>query len=269
MRDVCHNHNGVFTTIIILGIHLFIFVLLTYASLREGERRGVFGGVYYAYELTARAFIIFVVCSIYLYVTLCILRNSASLRQLEVVDLVSVLHDRALDLGVVNPRNVVLHVPGDEVRWVVDEIWPHADVALLDKLDSISDSLRHLESVEHHWEPPPAHSAHCDLVFQVADLGLGGQDAHVVQLLQQQLLVLVAERVRGGQQRQLVCQTADVTADPVVLVVVLTVLDVVRAHDLGVTVALVLFPVVEIHLFQQFLLMILQFTCHSDGAVVI
>lgn len=61
------------------------------------------------------------------------------------------------------------------------------------------------------------------------------------------------------------CYFADFSTDFVILVVVFSVLDVVGGHDQSVSVALVLFPIEKVDLFEQFLLMMLEFSDHIGG----
>lgn len=59
-------------------------------------------------------------------------------------------------------------------------------------------------------------------------------------------------------------QFPDVTTDLVVLVIILTVLYMVRSHHLRISMALVLFPVQEVHFLQELLLMMLQLSNHRS-----
>ena len=67
----------------------------------------------------------------------------------------------------------------------------------------------HLQAGHDDAQPAAAEAAHGDLVLDLAQLAatagpLGAQDAHVVQLLQEQRLVLVPHRVVGLERRELV-----------------------------------------------------------------
>ena len=57
--------------------------------------------------------------------------------ELEVVELVAVLQDVALDLGRIDPGDEVLHVARDQVGGVGDGVGADADVALFDELDGL------------------------------------------------------------------------------------------------------------------------------------
>jgi len=180
------------------------------------------------------------------------------------------------------------------------------------------DRLGHLEANHDDGEPPPAHGANRDLALllaltlnllllalealddgrvralDVAHLGAAVEDAHVVQLGQEHVLVLCAERVGGRQARDEVRQAADLAADLVVRVVVLAVgevgvvrvsarcmwpcqspakeseggnapvLDVVAAHDLDLAHAGVALPLHEVDLLEELLLMVLELA-HDEG----
>lgn len=55
----------------------------------------------------------------------------------------------------------------------------------------------------------------------------------------------------------------DFSADFVILVVILSVLNLIGSHDQGISVALVLFPIKEINFFEQFLLMMFELSNHG------
>lgn len=63
--------------------------------------------------------------------------NSHS-KKIKVIQLVTVLHDVALDLAGVDPGNEVLHVAGNQEGGIVDDFGSNADMTLLDESSSLS-----------------------------------------------------------------------------------------------------------------------------------
>lgn len=59
-------------------------------------------------------------------------------QHVEVIHLVLVAHDVALDLAGVDPGHKVLHVASDEVGRVVDDFRSNADVALFDECSRLA-----------------------------------------------------------------------------------------------------------------------------------
>jgi hypothetical protein len=108
------------------------------------------------------------------------------------------------------------------------------------------DRLSHLQLDHHDRQPPSAHRTHRDFSFllpssfdlllllvetldchsvgalDVAHLGATIEDAHVVELREKDVLVFRAERVGGRKAREEVGETADLSTDLVIGVVVLT-----------------------------------------------
>jgi len=75
--------------------------------------------------------------------------------------LVIVLEDFALDLGRINPCHKVLHAASDQEGRVGDDLRAHADMALLDKRDSLLDRLGHLETDHYNWQSSSRARADC------------------------------------------------------------------------------------------------------------
>lgn len=100
-------------------------------------------------------------------------------------------------------------------------------------------SLTHLQPRQDDRQPPPAECRHSDLVFHIGHLCLLREDAHGMELGQEQVLVLAAHRVGGLQQRKPVREMADGPTDLVVLRVGGRILYVVATHNIMVAVALV------------------------------
>lgn len=134
------------------------------------------------------------------------------------------------------------------------------------------DGLCHLEADHDDCEAPAAHGADGDLAFllacaldlfllalealddgcvgafDVAHLGTTVEDAHVIELGEEHVLVLCAERVGGREAGEEVRESADLAADAVVRVVVVAVLDVVAAHDGDLAMSGIALPLQEVDL---------------------
>ena len=130
-------------------------------------------------------------------------------QQLKIIKLVPILHNIALDLAADGPRDEVLHVPRDQVRGIRDSVRPDPDVALLDELDGGLDGLGHLEAGHDDGEAAAGEGGDGDAVLDGAELGGGRQDAHVVQLVQQQLFGLPAHGVVGREQGEAMGELAE------------------------------------------------------------
>lgn len=75
------------------------------------------------------------------------------LQQIEVVQLVAVLHNVALDLAGVDPGDEVLHVASNQESGIVNDFSSNADVALLDEGSSL---FYQLEFIFLCFSPSPA-----------------------------------------------------------------------------------------------------------------
>jgi len=58
-------------------------------------------------------------------------------KKFKATDLVVVGHDSTLELGRVDPGDVVCHVASDEEGWICDGIWADTDMALFDEFDRL------------------------------------------------------------------------------------------------------------------------------------
>lgn len=74
----------------------------------------------------------------------CAADASESLKQVVIVQLVIVLHDLALDLARVSPRDKVLHVASHEEGWVGDSVRANTHMALLYERARLTQVLTHL-----------------------------------------------------------------------------------------------------------------------------
>lgn len=58
-------------------------------------------------------------------------------QKIKVIQLLTVPHDVTLDLAGVNPGDIVLHIPGNQVSRVIDDLSTNTNLALLDKGGSL------------------------------------------------------------------------------------------------------------------------------------
>ena len=74
--------------------------------------------------------------------------RQTTLKQLEIVELVAVLHDILLDLAANSPGDEVFHVPRDQEGRVTNFLDADTDVALLDELRGGLNSFGHAQAEE-------------------------------------------------------------------------------------------------------------------------
>lgn len=113
------------------------------------------------------------------------------------------------------------------------------------------DVLTHLQFREHGSQPPPAECRNGDLILHIAHLCLLWQDAHRVQLIQQQLLVFPPHGVERVEQCEPVRQLPDGAAHLVVLYIRARVLHVVATHHSMLAMVVVRLPGDEIDLAEE------------------
>lgn len=195
-----------------------------------------------------------------------------TLQQIEIIQLVAVLHDIPLDLAAIHPGDIILHVAGDQERRVGDDLGADADMALLDERDSLPESahspeatqikrqggegtyrlntLHHARPRHNHSQPTPAKRRHRHLPLHARQprplLAALLQDAHAPELVQHLALDLLAVRVRRVELREAVRERAQRAAERVVLLVVEGVLQVVAGADVGFAVVVVGFVGFEV-----------------------
>lgn len=63
------------------------------------------------------------------------------LEKIVIIDLIIVLGDLPLDLGLINPGDEILHVPGYVEGWVLDGLRTDSYMALFDKRHGLSKGL--------------------------------------------------------------------------------------------------------------------------------
>lgn len=193
-----------------------------------------------------------------------------------IINLIIILGDLPLDLGLIHPGDEILHVPGDMEGRVLNSFRPHTDMALLDQGDGLPQRFRHLQVHQDDGEAAPAERRDGG----PGELGEGirrWDQAGIVELVEELLADLATERVLGLQQRDLVCHLRNISTNfiisksavrnqlykcMVVPGVVFTVLYVVSTHHLGFIRVVGGLPLEEVDLLQELLLMILELPGH-------
>lgn len=135
--------------------------------------------------------------------------QKTELQQLKVIQLVPVLHNVLLNLASHSPRDKVLVVARHQVGRVCDLVDADADVALLDELCGGLDGLGHAQAGHDDGEAAAGKGADGDVVLDGGELGGGGEDAHVVELCEEEVFVFAAGGVFGGEEGEAVGELAD------------------------------------------------------------
>ena len=210
-------------------------------------------------------------------------------KQFEIVQLIPIPHDIPLNLAPHNPGNKVLHSPRDEKRRVRDGLGADTDVALLHHLGRSLHRLGHAQPRHDDGEPPPREGRHCGAVLDGRELRRAREDAHVVELLEEEGLVLASRGGLGWEEGEAVGELAEGldqlalqvsqgegrarsrrpwrthSAYPVVGMVLLWLLDHIPPRNIVISVLVVLLVIDKVVLAEQSLLMIFEFANHRDG----
>lgn len=216
--------------------------------------------------------------------------NSRSLQQVEVVHSIAVLHDVLLDLGRIHPSHEVLHVPemhksayafspsedslfsprNQECR-ISNNLRSNSDMALLNELVGSADMLRHPQPSHDNSQSTSAESRHSDFPLDITELTLSAttntEQAHVVELLEQLVLLLGTECSLRGQQSNAVRKMTQLAGQAVVRAVVVRVGERVTADNFCAAVAGVRRVVGEVDFAQELLLVVLKLANHGCGCV--
>jgi len=134
------------------------------------------------------------------------------------------------NLTAIDPGDKVLHIPGNDIRGIRDDLGSHSHMSLLHQLACRLHRLRHSQPRHNYRQAPTADCRNGDFILHVAHLRLLGEDPHGVQLLEEERLVALAERVGGGEEREAVRKVSNGPAELVVFVVRLDRRNVVAAH---------------------------------------
>jgi hypothetical protein len=161
------------------------------------------------------------------------------------------------------------HSPRNQIGGVGNDMCAHTHMALLNELDGSLYMVRHAQPRHDDRQTSPRKGRHGDLVLDIAQLAsaaaAGAQYAHVEQLLQHQVLVLAAEGVGRVEVGEPVGELAHGAAQLVVLAVVVAALDGIAAHHGRLAVVIVRLVCVEVDLFEQLLLVVLELADHAGG----
>lgn len=130
------------------------------------------------------------------------LRPRQPLEQLEIIQLIPVLHDIPLNLASHRPGDKVLHTPRHQERRIRHSLGTNSHVSLLNHLGRRLHRLRHAQPGHQHGEPSSRKGADRHAVLDCGELGGCGEDAHVVELIEEELLVLSAGCVVGWEKRK-------------------------------------------------------------------
>jgi hypothetical protein len=216
--------------------------------------------------------------------------NMRPLQKVEVVHSIAVLHDVLLDLGRIHPSHKVLHVPeqrksvhttfaiigsrilpGNQKRRVGHNLSSNSNVALLNELVGSADMLRHPQPSHNNSQSTSAESRDSDLPLDITELALSAttnaEQTHVVELLEQLVLLLATELALRGQQSNPVREMAQLAGQTVVRAVVVGVGERVAADNFCAAVAGIRRVVGEVDFAQELLLVVLELADHDCWCV--
>jgi hypothetical protein len=208
------------------------------------------------------------------------------LQKVEVVHSIAVLHDVLLDLGRIHPSHKVLHVPkqqksafatlatirsrispGNQKGRVSHNLSSNSNMALLNELVGSADMLRHSQPSHDNSQSTSAESRDGDLPLNITELALSAttnaEQTHVVELLEQLVLLLAAELALRGQQSNPVREMAQLAGQTVVRAVVVGVGERIAADDFCTAVAGIRRVVGEVDFAQELLLVVLELADHG------
>lgn len=212
--------------------------------------------------------------------------NIRPLQKVEVVHSVAVLHDVLLDLGRIHPSHKVLHVPEQRksvrafLALIGSRISPcnqegrvghhlssNSNMALLNELVGSADMLRHPQPSHDNTQSTSAESRNSDFPLNITELALSAttnaEQTHVVEFLEQLVLLLAAELALRGQQSNAVREMPQLAGQTVVRAVVVGVGERVAADNFCAAVAGIRRVVGEVDFAQELLLVVLELADHD------
>ena len=212
--------------------------------------------------------------------------NVRPLQKVEVVHSIAVLHDVLLYLGRIHPGHKVLHIPAqqksayaifaisdnrisprNQKRRVGHNLSSNPNMALLDELVGSADMLRHSQPGHDDSQSTSAESRDSDFPLDIAELALSAttntEQTHVVELLEQLVLLLAAELTLGGKQSNAVREMAQLAGQTVVRAVVVGVGERVAADNFCAAMAGIRRVVGEVDFAQELLLVVLELANHD------
>jgi len=140
-------------------------------------------------------------------------------------------------------------------------------MALLDEFVGSADMLRHPQPSHNNSQSTSAESRNSDLPLDIAELALSAttdaEQTHVVELLEQLVLLLAAELALRGQQSNTVRKMAQLAGQTVVRAVVVGVGERIAANNFCAAVAGVGRVVGEVDFAQELLLVMLELADHD------
>jgi hypothetical protein len=157
--------------------------------------------------------------------------------------------------------------PGYQKGRVGHNLSSNPNMALLNELVGSADMLRHPQPSHNHSQPTPAESRHSDLPLNITELALSAttnaEQTHVVEFLEQLVLLLAAELALRGKQSNPVREMAQLAGQTVVRAVVVGVGERVAADNFCAAVAGIRWVVGEVDLAQELLLVVLELADHD------
>jgi len=161
--------------------------------------------------------------------------------------------------------------PGNQKRRVGHNLSSNSNMALLNKLVGSANMLRHPQPSHNNSQSTSAESRDSDLPLDITELALSAttdaEQTHVVELLEQLVLLLATELALRGQQSNTVREMAQLAGQTVVRAVVVGVGERVAADNFCAAVAGIRRVVGEVDFAQELLLVVLELADHDCWCV--
>lgn len=170
-----------------------------------------------------------------------------------------------------NKKKKSLFSPRNQKRRISNNLRSNSDVALLNELVGSADMFRHPQPSHDNSQSAPAESRHGDFPLDITELALAAatntEQAHVMELLEQLVLLLGAECGLRGQQSNAVRKVTQLAGQAVVRAVVVWVGERITADNFCAAVAGVRRVVGEVDFAQELLLVVLELADHDCGCI--